>query len=167
MRERLKTFYSKNELPQKEVWSRKRITKISGFGRKILTKFELNCVLYRYHIFRNKLIQKTITDADLPTINPNDILTIVAHFRSIQSDDLSMGAYHAALSFLKDYVAEFCRWDFELAYLFGIEKYFAKILVLSIDFKLPKAENLGRGTHRWTSTRFCLSSMKNKPKGLL
>ena len=41
-RERLKTFYSKNTLPQKEVWSRKRITKISGFGRKILTKFVLD-----------------------------------------------------------------------------------------------------------------------------
>lgn len=47
-RERLKTFYSKNALPLKEVWSRKRITKISGFGRKILTKYELNYVMFRF-----------------------------------------------------------------------------------------------------------------------
>ena len=31
-RERPKTFYDNNSLPLKEVWSRKRITKISGFG---------------------------------------------------------------------------------------------------------------------------------------
>ena len=106
--------------------------KISEFRRKILTKFELNCVLFRYHIFRNKPIQKIITDADFPTINLYDILTIVSHFRSIQSDNLSMGSYHAALGFLKDYVAEFFRCDFELAPLFGAEKYLAKF-----NLKLP------------------------------
>ena len=45
-RERLKTFYTQNALPLKEVWTRKKITKISGYGRKVLTKFELNCPLF-------------------------------------------------------------------------------------------------------------------------
>lgn len=131
-REWLNTFYSKNALPQKKVWSRKRITKISGFGRKVLTQFELNCMLYCYHIYWNKSTQLIITNADFPTINPNDILTIVAHFRSHKNDEISIEAYNVALSFLKDYVAEFCWCDFELAHLFGTEKFLAKI-----DFKLP------------------------------
>lgn len=139
-RERLQTFYSKNALPQKEVWSRKRITKISEFGWEILTMFELNDVLFRYHMFQNKPIQCTISDAEFPPINPNDILTIVAHFRSHQVDDLSMGAYDVTLSFLKDYVVEFRRCDFELAHLFRTEKHLAKI-----DFKLPKVEILAEG----------------------
>lgn len=53
-RERLKTFYTKNALPLKEVWPKKRITKIPGFGIKVLSKFELNCILFKYYIIRNK-----------------------------------------------------------------------------------------------------------------
>ena len=60
-------------------------------------------------------------------MKPNDILTLAAHFRGLQNDDISMGAYNAALSFLKDYVAEFCRRDCELAQLFGTEDFVAKI----------------------------------------
>lgn len=45
-RECLKTFYSKNTLPQNEIRSRKRITKMSGSGRKVLGKFDLNYMLY-------------------------------------------------------------------------------------------------------------------------
>ena len=57
-----------------------------------------------------------------------------------QDDDLSMGSYHAALSFLKDYVAEFCRCDFELAHLIRTEKYLVKI-----DFNLVEAEIMAEG----------------------
>ena len=80
-RERLKTFYSKHAQPLKEVWSRKRITKVEGFGRKILVKFELNCPLFRLHIRRNKSTHRTITDADFTSMNPNDILTLAAYFK--------------------------------------------------------------------------------------
>ena len=52
-----------------------------------------------------------------------------------------MGAYHATLSFLKDYVAEFCRCDFELAHLLGTKKYLAKI-----NFKLLEADILAKGS---------------------
>ena len=96
--------------------------------------------MFRYNIFRNKPIQKTITDADFPAINPNDILTNVAHFWSIQSNDLSIGAYHSALSFLNNYVAEFYKCDYELAHMFEIEKFLAKI-----NFRLPKVEILAEG----------------------
>ena len=48
--ERLRTFYSTNTQPQKEVWPRKRITKIVGHGRKVKGKFDLECLLYKYFI---------------------------------------------------------------------------------------------------------------------
>ena len=51
-----------------------------------------------------------------------------------------MGAYHAALSFLKDYVAEFCRCDYELTHLYGTED-----CVVKIDFVLTEAELLADG----------------------
>ena len=51
-----------------------------------------------------------------------------------------MGAYHAALSFLKDYVAEFFRCDYELAHLYETEDFVAKI-----DFVLTEAELLANG----------------------
>ena len=92
-RERSKTFYSVNAQPQKEVWSRKRITKISRFERKVQSKFDLNWLVHRYCIFQNKSKQITITDVDFPSINPNDILTIVAHFRTRQNDQMSITAY--------------------------------------------------------------------------
>ena len=50
-------------------------------------------------------------------MNPNDILTLAAYFRENQKDDISMGAYHSALIVLKDNVVEFCRCDYEFAYL--------------------------------------------------
>lgn len=139
-REWLNNFYTKNDLPQKEVWSRKRITKISGCARKVLTNFNMNCVLFRYYILQNKPTSYTISDADFPAVNPNDILTIDAHFWNNQDNDLSMGGYHASLGFLKDYVVEFCRCDYELAYLFGTKKYLAKI-----NFVLPEVELLAKG----------------------
>ena len=114
-RERLKTFYAKNSLPLKEVWTRKKITKIYGYGRKILTKFELSCSLLWYHVVRNKPTYKPIIVVDFPAMDPNDIRTIAAHFQNLQNDDISMGAYHAAKNFLKDDVTEFCRCDYESA----------------------------------------------------
>ena len=47
-RERLKTLYSLNTPTQKEVWSRKRTTKIYGFGRKVLTNFDLDYLLHSF-----------------------------------------------------------------------------------------------------------------------
>ena len=47
-----------------------------------------------------------------------------------------MCAYHAALSFLKDNVAEFCRCDYELAHLFGTEDFVAKIDYVLLEAKL-------------------------------
>lgn len=139
-RERLKTFYTKIALPLKEVWSRKRITKITGYGRKILVKYELHFPLFRYHIVQNKPSYKTITDADFPSMNPNDVLTIVAHFQTLKIDDTSMGAYHASMNFLRDYVVEFCRCDYELASLNGTQDYVKKI-----EFVLPEADLLVEG----------------------
>ena len=53
---------------------------------------------------------------------------------------MSIVAYNAAMNYLKDYVAEFCRCNFELAHLFGTEKFLAKI-----DYKLLEAEILAEG----------------------
>ena len=58
-------------------------------------------------------------DADFPSINPNDILTIVAHFRTRQNDQMNITTYSAAMNYLKDYVTELCQCDFKLAHLFG------------------------------------------------
>lgn len=68
--EKLRTLYSVNALPKKEVWFRKRITKIISFGNKVQSKFDLNCMLYRYYISRNKKATLTLTDAHFPSINP-------------------------------------------------------------------------------------------------
>ena len=92
-------------MPFKDVWSKKRITQVSGFGRKILVKYELNCPLFRFHIFRNRPIPQTLTDADFPSMNLNNILTLAAYFIENQRDDRRMGVEHVALTFLKDYVA--------------------------------------------------------------
>ena len=58
----------------------------------------------------------------------------------MQNNDIIMGTFHAALSFLKDYVMKFCRCDFELAHLYGTEDFVAKI-----TFILPEAELLEDG----------------------
>ena len=53
---------------------------------------------------------------------------------------MSMAAYSVAICYLKDYVAEFCRCEFELDHLFEIEQFLAKI-----DYKMPEAEILVEG----------------------
>ena len=73
-------------------------------------------------------------------MNPNDVLTLASYFRENQKDEISMGAYHATLSFLKDYVAEFCHCDFELAHVDRTEQFFSKI-----NFVLLEAEILADG----------------------
>ena len=80
-RERLRTFYSINAQPQKEVWSWKRITKIVGYGNKVQSKFDLDYPLHRYFISQNRESTITISDADFPSMNPGDILTLVVHLR--------------------------------------------------------------------------------------
>ena len=79
-RERLKTLYSLNTPTQKGVWSRKRTTKIYGFGRKVLTNFDLDYLLHRFYVYQNKKTQFTITNAVFPLINPNGTLAIATHF---------------------------------------------------------------------------------------
>lgn len=80
------------------------------------------------------------TDVGFPSINPNDILTVVVHFRDRQSSELSIGAYNAAISFPKYYIAEFCRSDIEFAHFFRMENILAKITT-----KLLKAQILAEG----------------------
>ena len=53
---------------------------------------------------------------------------------------MSIDAYSVTMNYLQDYVAEFCRCDFELAHLFGTEYFLA-----NIDYKLPKVEILAEG----------------------
>ena len=105
-----------------------------------MKKFDLDCLLYRFYVYRNKTTQLTIMDVDFPSVNPNYILTIAAHFRTRQDIQMSIVAYNSAMSYVKDYVAEFCRCDFELDHLFGTKKFLEKI-----DYKLPEAKMLVEG----------------------
>lgn len=139
-RERLRTLYSVNARPQKEVWCRKRITKIVGFSNKIKSKFGLNCMMYKYYVSRDKEATITHTDVDFPSINPNDILTIVAYLRECQTNHSSIRAYSVAINFLKDFVVEFCRPDIEFAQLFGTEN-----VLVKITYELPEAQILAEG----------------------
>ena len=97
-------------------------------------------MLYRHHISRNKEATITITDANFPSINPNDILTITPHFQNLQTSQLIIGAYSASINLLKDYVVEFCRFDIELTHLFGTQK-----VLVKITCELPEAQILAAG----------------------
>ena len=70
-----------------------------------------------------------------------------------------MGAYHAALSFLKDYVAEFCRCDYELAHL-----YRTKDFVATTNFVLPEAEMLADGPINDPVLGFVYTTKKSNKK---
>lgn len=107
-----------NARPQKEMWSRKRVTKFVGYGNKVLSKFDINCLLYKYFVSRNNEATITITDVYFPSIDPNDILTIVDHLKDIQSSESSIRAFNTALRFLKDHVAQYCRTDVKFPHLF-------------------------------------------------
>ena len=109
------------------MWSQKRITKVFGFVNKVQSKFDLNCMLYKYHISWKKEATITITDANFPSINLNDILITTAHYRSRQNDQLSIRAYSVVINLLKDYVSKFYRSDIEFAHVFRIENMLAKI----------------------------------------
>lgn len=100
--ERFRTFYSINARTQNEVWSQKRITNILRYGSKVQSMFDLDYLLYRYFIYRNKKFIVTISDSDIPSINPNDIFTISAHLKDCQTSESSIGAYNIAISILKD-----------------------------------------------------------------
>lgn len=52
------------------------MTKFSGFRMKIIIKLDLDC-----YIFQNTQDKFKISDSDFPSINPNDILVIVAHLK--------------------------------------------------------------------------------------
>lgn len=73
---------------------------------KVLNKFDLDCILYQYFITRNTQKNIKISGVDFPTINPNDVLVIVAHLKDKQTSELDVRAYNVALNFLKDYIAE-------------------------------------------------------------
>lgn len=74
---------------------------------KILKKFDLNFILYYYYIYQNTQDKIKISDVDFPSINPNDILVIVAHLKDLQTYEFSIGAYKSNVNYLKDYVANF------------------------------------------------------------
>ena len=73
---------------------------------KVLNKFDLDCILYQYFITQNTQKNIKISGVDFPTINPNDVLVIVAHLKDKQTSELDIRAYNVALNFLKDYIAE-------------------------------------------------------------
>ena len=79
-------------------------------------------------------------DADFPSINPNDIITIVTHFRERQTNHSSIGAYSASINFLKDHVAEFYRFEIAFSHLFGTENVLTKI-----TYELSEAQILAEG----------------------
>lgn len=116
------------------MWSQKKITKIIRCGNKVQSKFDLNFMMYRYYISRNKESTITITDVDFPSFNPNDLLTIVTHFQDHQWSETSFGSYNTARNFLEDYIVEFFKSGIEFSHLFGTESILEKITT-----ELPKA----------------------------
>lgn len=48
-----------------------------------------------------------ISNADFPTINPDEIQMIVAHLKDKQDSNLNIDAYFTTLNFLKDHITEF------------------------------------------------------------
>lgn len=100
-----------------------------AYKNKVLNKFDRNCLLYKYFVSWNKEATITITDADFPSLNPNNILTIATRLKDRQSNESSIGAFNTSLSFLKDYVTEFCRTNVEFSHLFGTENLLAKICI--------------------------------------
>lgn len=97
-------------------------------------------MLYRYYVSRNNESTITITDADFPSINPNEILTIAPHFQDCQSSDMSIEAYIVEMNFLKDYIVEFSISYIEFAHLFGTES-----ILESITTELLEAQILVEG----------------------
>ena len=94
------------------MWSRKRITKIIGHCRKVQSKFDLDCLRYRYYASQNKESIITITDAYyFLSINLNDILTIASHLKGRLTNESSIGAYDTTINILNDYIAGYCRTD--------------------------------------------------------
>lgn len=68
---------------------------------KVLIKFGKKCFLHNYYIFRNSKKSLRISDADFPTINPNDLLMIAAHLKGKSDSETSIGAFTIALNFSK------------------------------------------------------------------
>lgn len=121
----------------------------------VQSKFDLNCMLYRYYVTRNNIATITITDAYFPSINPNNIITIASHFQSCQKDQLSIGAYNVATNFFKDYEVEFCISDIEFEHMFGTE-----IILAKITYELPEAQILAEGSIE--ETKFGYIYLKKK-----
>lgn len=51
---------------------------------KVLSKFGKDYLLHNYYIIWNSHKKLTISNIDLPIINPNDILMIAAHLKDKQ-----------------------------------------------------------------------------------
>lgn len=106
---------------------------------KVLSKFGQDSLLYNYYIIQNSQKKFTILDDNFPTINPNDVLMIMAHLKDKQDSETSIGAYIVALKFLKDYIAKFGRSDVEFAPLFKTEN-----LLALVDTKMEKIDLLNK-----------------------
>ena len=122
------------------MWSQNRITWFVGYCKKVQIKFDLDCLLYRYYVSSNKESTILITDVDFPSINLNDILTIIVHLKDRQSNESSIGPFNIAISFLKDYISKYCRADVEFAHLFRTENLLARN-----STELPEAQILTKG----------------------
>lgn len=104
---------------------------------KVLRKIGLDCLLYNYYICQNTHKRYMIVDADFSTINMNDVLMVTAHLKDKHDSETSIGAYNAALSFLKDYITEL-RWsDVEFAPLFKTNNLLAPVDTSLEEIDLP------------------------------
>lgn len=52
-----------------------------GHGKKVQIKYYIDYLLYRYYISWNKESKITITDAESPSMNQNDILVLASHLQ--------------------------------------------------------------------------------------
>lgn len=107
---------------------------------KVLIKFGQKGFLHNYYIFRNSKKSLRISDADFPTINPNDLLMIAAHLKGKYDSETSIGAFTIALNFLKDYIVEFGRSNVEFDPIFRTDK-----LLAPIDTSLEEIDLLDEG----------------------
>lgn len=102
---------------------------------------DLRVTSSNYENIWNKVLHKetiiTVDNVDFPSMNPNDILTMVFHLKDRETNESSIGAYSTAIKFLNDYIVEYCRLDVDFAHLFGTKK-----LLDKITSKLPKPQTL-------------------------
>ena len=118
-KERVDIFYKKKGLPAEDVWSTSVITKISTPGTLHFTRLKHKVEYYNFNIERADGTKATLSEADLPQLNPVDLLTLSTHFKSLVAKyPQCKPIYDSISSFLKDYLYEIGRIDHELYGMF-------------------------------------------------